>query len=140
MKQIVELRESGNTAEKTAEILNAEGFSPINPGHAFNRDMVRDLLLKLGVHGEQNDASVFAPGEWWIPDLAAELKMSWQTLREWAIKGWVHSPQTKLQKLWILWADEDENGRLRKLRASKSRGIFGDPSATTTPKSRPYRK
>lgn len=137
MRRIAELRERGKTAEETADIINAEGFKPINPGHSFNRDMVRDLLLKLGLYGEQNDDSLLGKGEWWIRDLAEKLEIPWQTLREWAVKGWAHGRQTKIQKLWILWADREERKRLRQLRAAQHRGILGYPAELTTPKPRP---
>lgn len=51
-KRLVELREAGKSAEQTADILNAEGVAPINPGKKFNRVIVRKLLLKLGRYGE----------------------------------------------------------------------------------------
>lgn len=137
MKRLGELREAGKTAEQTADILNAEGFKPINPRDTFNRDMVRDLFLKLGLRGEINDDSLLGKGEWWIRDLADKVGMPWQTLREWAVDGWVHGRQTKVQKLWILWADKEEVKRLRKLRSAQHRGILGYPPELTTPKSQP---
>ena len=140
MKRLTELREAGKTAEQAAEILNAEGFAPINPGKKFNREITRNRLLKLGFHGERNDDSLLAPGEWRVRDLADEIGVPWQTLREWAIKGWVHGRQTDLEKLWILWADRAELKRLRKPRLAKWRGIFGKPSDLTTPKLRPGEK
>ena len=63
MKRIAELREAGKTAEQTADTLNAEGYAPINPGKKFNRDIVRKLLLKLGLNGERDDDSLLGPGE-----------------------------------------------------------------------------
>lgn len=136
MKRLVELREAGKTAEQTADMLNAEGFRRLDPRATFNRDVVRDLLLKLGLCGEQQDDSLLGRSEWWILDLAAELGMAWQTLREWATNGWVHSRQTKIQKRWIVWADKDEVKRLRKLRSARSRGNLGYPPELTSPKRR----
>jgi hypothetical protein len=136
MKRLVELREAGKTAAQTADILNAEGFYRLNTHNNFNKDVVRDLLLKLGLRGEQGDDSLLRPGEWWVHDLAAEIGMAWQTLREWATKGWVRGRQTKIEKLWIIWADQDEVKRIRKLRAAQSRGTLGYPSELTTPKRR----
>jgi hypothetical protein len=137
MKRLVELREAGKTAEQTADILNAEGFAPINPGKKFNREIVRKLLLKLGLYGEQNDDSLLAPGEWWVRDLAAEVEMPWQTLRQWAVNSWVHGRQSKVEKLWIIWADRAEIKRLRKLRSVGWRGILGYLAELTTPRRRP---
>jgi len=137
MKRLGELREDGKTAEQTADVLNTEGFRPINPGTTFNREIVRDLLLKLGLNGERNDDSLLGPGEWWIRDLADEIGMPWQTLREWATNGWAHGRQTNVEKLWVIWADRDELKRLRKLRSAKSHGIRGYPAELTKPKRRP---
>jgi DNA invertase Pin-like site-specific DNA recombinase len=136
MQRLVELREAGKTAEQSADMLNAEGFRPINPRDTFNRDMVRDLLLRLGLRGEHRDDSLLGPGEWWIHDLAAEIGMAWQTLRQWATRGWVHGRQTKILKQWVVWADRDEVNRLRRLRSAQSHGIFGYPPELTTPKPR----
>lgn len=135
--RIVELRSAGKTAEQTAQILNEEGFAPIRYGSSFNKEVVRDILLKLDLRGERDDDSLLAPGEWWIHDLADKIGMAWQTLRGWAIKGWVHGRQTKVERLWILWADKDEMARLRKIQSTKWRGIFGKPSELATPKPRP---
>jgi DNA invertase Pin-like site-specific DNA recombinase len=136
MKRIVELREAGKTAAQTAEVLNREGFKPINPRDIFNGDVVEDLLLKLGLRTERYDDSLLAPGEWWVRNLAKELGMPWQTLREWATNGWAHGRQTNVEKLWIMWADDDEVRRLRKLRSAQHRGILGYPVELTTPKRR----
>ena len=62
--------------------------------------------------------------------------MSWQTLRGWAVNGWVHRRQTNVEKLWIIWADRAEVKRLRKLRSAGWRGILGYPTELTTPKRR----
>jgi hypothetical protein len=97
----------------------------------------RDILLKFGLRGEQRDESLRAPGEWWVRDLAAKLGMAWQTLRQWVVKGWAHGRQTKVEKLWLIWADRDEAKRLRKLRAAKSHGVLSYPSELLTPKPRP---
>lgn len=134
--RIVELRSAGKTADQTARILHEEGFTPLRHGSAFNKEVVRDILLKLDLRGERYDASLLGTGEWWIHDLADKLGMAWQTLREWTTNGWTHGRQTTVEKLWIIWADNDEVKRLRKLRSAKSRGILGYPKKLITPKRR----
>ena len=62
--------------------------------------------------------------------------MPWQTLREWAVKGWAHGRQSSVENLWLIWADKAEVKRMRKLRAAGWRGILGYPSELTTPKQR----
>jgi hypothetical protein len=135
--RLVELRAAGKTAAQSAAILNAEGFCPINPRDRFNRDVVRSLLLKLGLRGEKDDETLLNGGEWRIRDLAREAGVPWQTLREWATKGWVHGRQTRVQKLWILWADGQEIERLRGLRSARSREALGYPKELISPKPRP---
>jgi len=136
-ERVVELHKEGHTAEETANTLNAEGFTPIDPTKTFNRDMIRDIRLKLGLRGDLSNPSLLRPGEARLHDVAQALDMPWQTLREWAVRGWVHARQTRGQKLWLIWADDKELARLRELRASKSHGIQGYASHLTVPKARP---
>jgi DNA invertase Pin-like site-specific DNA recombinase len=137
LKRLSELHSDGKTAEQAADVLNAEGFHPVIPRRAFNRNIVRNLLLKLGLHSERNDGAQLGPHEWWIRDLASEIGMPWQTLRDWATKGWAHGRQTNVEKLWVIWADRDEVKRLRKLRTAKPQGIRGYSTELTEPKRRP---
>jgi hypothetical protein len=123
-KRITELWESGHSASGTAEVLNAEGFVPVNPTEVFSRVMVQQLRCKLGLRDQTND---LASDEWSLTDLARHLNMRSQTLRSWAIRGWVHSRRPEAQRRWILWADQDEVSRLRKLFASTSNGKTGYP-------------
>ncbi len=134
MKRIVDLRETGKTAAETAEVLNKEGFKPLNPRDRFKGFMIEDLLRKLGFRTERKDDSLLTAGEWWIRDLAKQIGMPWQTLHEWVANGWVHGRQTKIEKLWIIWADQDEVERLRKLRSAKPQGILGYPAELTSAK------
>ena len=64
--------------------------------------------------------------EWWLPDLARELQISANKLRDWALRGWVRSRQVPPRGLWVVWADGRERQRLRKLRAASKRGKRGE--------------
>jgi hypothetical protein len=75
--------------------------------------------------------------EWWLTDLARALTMSHLKLRDWAKRGWVHSRQTPVQGRWILWADQDEVRRLKKLLGESCRGLNAYGSDLKTPKARP---
>ena len=69
--------------------------------------MVRQLLKRRGLIGsERTHDELLGQDEWWLADLARELQMSHLKLRDWVIRGWVHSRQTAVQGCWILWADE----------------------------------
>jgi DNA invertase Pin-like site-specific DNA recombinase len=137
MDRIVRLHDAGKSAAETAKVLNEEGISPLRCGRPFNDAVVRGLLRRRGVCAEPHDESLLQPGEWWIRDLADAVGMPWQTLRDWAVNGWAHARQTKIQKVWIIWADAEEVARLRRLRAAKNRGTLGYPAELTTPKRRP---
>jgi hypothetical protein len=125
---------TGNSLAATGRILNEEGFAPLRSGRSFNSDLVRNLLRKRELHAQDQDAALLRPCEWRLRDLAHEVGMPWQTLRDWAANGWAHARQTKIQKAWIIWADNDEVQRLRKLRAATSGGTNGYPADLITPK------
>ena len=138
-KRLVELRDDGKTAGQTAEILNAEGFVPIDPRSRFNREIVPRLppqarpprripgRLIAGARGMVDPR--FGPG--------SSRCSPGRRCSEWAIKGWVQGHQTKVQKLWIVRADKEEIKRLLKLRATNPHGTSGYPKELTTSKRRP---
>lgn len=69
---------------------------------AADTDLAAERRFRLqggGHYGERNDDSLLAPGEWWDRDLADEVGMHWQTLREGVIKGWVQGRQSNVEKL-----------------------------------------
>jgi hypothetical protein len=119
-----------------ADRLNAEGFRPIQPAKRFTGNVVRGLCRKLGIRGEIGDDQQLGPREWWIHDFADAVKMRWELLRVWATRGWVRARQTKVQGLWILWADWDEVRRLRKLQSIVHPGRNSFPEDLTTPEQR----
>jgi hypothetical protein len=111
-ERIIDLRKAGESAVTMTAILNEEGYASIQSGARLTVEMVRGLLRGLGIRGEIDDASLVGCHEWWLRDLADELKMAWETLRGWAVRGWVNTRQTKVQHLWILWADKEEQNTL----------------------------
>jgi DNA invertase Pin-like site-specific DNA recombinase len=137
MKRVVELRESGQTAPQIAQALNAEGFYPPKRSGAFTTPVVHQLLKRRGLIGtERLHNELRGRHEWWRTDRARELKMSHLKLRDWATRGWAHSRQTSVQGYWILWADNEEVQRLRKLLAQSRRGVNTYSSDLRTPKKR----
>jgi DNA invertase Pin-like site-specific DNA recombinase len=139
-KRVIELREAGRSAVAISAILNEEGFAPIQPGGRITAEVVRRIFRKLGVQGEIEDDSLLERHEWWIRDLADELRIPWGTLRGWAVRGWVNARQTRVQRIWILWADAEDLKRLSKLRRSVSGGVLMGPEELIRPKKRPSRK
>ncbi len=137
MNRVVELREAGHTAPRIAERLNAEGFYPPKRRGQFTTPVVYQLLKRRALIGnERSHSELLAAGEWWLTDLARELKMSHLKLRDWASRGWVHSRKTPVQGYRILWADPDEVTRLRELLAQSRRGVNAYTSELKTPKKR----
>jgi hypothetical protein len=139
-QRIEALREEGLSAVRIAQQLNDDGYRPLNPEQPFTADIVHGLFRKWNIRSEIENDELRGPNEWWLQDLAAELKMSWQTLRGWAARGWLHGRQTKVQALWLIWADASELQRLRKLRDAIAPGRNRYPPELTTPKPRPQPK
>ena len=123
MSRVEELREAGHVACEIAERLNSEGFYPPKRRGKFTAPVVYQLLKRRGLIGNERDHhELVGPDEWWLTDLARELQMSHLKLRDWANRGWVHARKTPVQGRWVLWADDDEVIRLRKLLLTKPPG------------------
>ena len=93
------------------------------------------LLARKGL-GSLQEATELAANEWKLTDLARELGISIETLRGWAKHGWVHHRRTPTQCFWILWVDEEEIQRLRRMAAMVRPGRVRYPNELTTPKER----
>jgi hypothetical protein len=133
-----ELRASGQTIRQIAEQLNAEGFhTPMGRGR-IKVPMVNRLLQLRGiVPNERAHDELLGRHEWWLNDLADELKTTREKLQEWAKRGWLHGRKTPVQGCWILWADKDELRRLRKLIARSRPGKNRHASELKIPKKLP---
>ncbi len=122
--RIESLREERKTLSEIAAVLNAEGFHPPKRTSQFNKGMLsrflRERQSRAGerVPCDRDDAPLEAD-EWWLSDLASELRMPIATLHRWQRVGWVHSRKvTALRGRWAIFADAAELDRLRRLRAS----------------------
>lgn len=134
MNRVVELRERGRVANEIAKILNREGFSPPKRRGEFTSPVVYQLLKRRNMIGrERSHDELLGEHEWWVADLARELQMSAGKLRDWARREWVHARQTPIQNYWVIWADDEELDRLRKLLAQSRRGINAYTAENTTP-------
>jgi hypothetical protein len=136
LEHIVELRQQGHSSAQIAAKLNEEGYRTPRRRRTFSTDIVRQLLSRRGLTGERSDAKQLGPHEWWLLDLARELDMSRDKLREWIRYGWLHARRTPVAGMWIVWADRDELRRLRKLVARSTQGVVSHPAELTTPKKR----
>jgi DNA invertase Pin-like site-specific DNA recombinase len=137
LDRVAELRAAGHVAPEIAATLNAEGFHPPKAEGQFTTPIVYQLLKRRALIGnERTHDELLGEHEWWLTDLARELKMSHLKLRDWANRGWLHARRTPVQHRWILWADQDEVRRLRRLLADSRRGVNAYSSKLKTPKPR----
>jgi DNA invertase Pin-like site-specific DNA recombinase len=138
--RVVELREGGATCAQIAERLNEEGFRPPRIATEFNRFVVDQFLTRLGRLGpraiQRIKGEELRRHEWRLSDLARELGMAVNTLRGWQHRGWVLGRKSAaIQGAWILWADDQELARLRRLRAWHRGGYEQRcPQELTTPR------
>jgi DNA invertase Pin-like site-specific DNA recombinase len=143
--RVEELRGQGKTGEQIAEALNREGHRTARGGE-YTGYRVRSLCVRLGLTavpaGVASPADLPGKDEWWLPELAAQLKVKPIVLHRWRWSGWVHARQLPGDNgRWIVWADGQERQRLRRLRRHevKNRGREA-PEELRTPKTRPELK
>jgi DNA invertase Pin-like site-specific DNA recombinase len=138
--RVIELREGGATCAQIAERLNEEGFHPPRNATEFNRFVVDQFLTRLGRLGpraiQRIKGEELRRHEWRLSDLARKLGMAVNTLRGWQHRGWVLGRKSAaIQGAWILWADDPELDRLRRLRAWHRGGYEQRcPPELTTPR------
>ena len=88
----------GTPSPAIATQLNADGFSPPKRRGEFTPPVVYQLLKRRGLIGdERSHNELLGKDEWWLADLARELKMSHLKLRDWNVRGWVHGRKTPVQ-------------------------------------------
>jgi DNA invertase Pin-like site-specific DNA recombinase len=114
--RIIELHTLKQTSSQIAQTLNAEGWRPPKRRKTFNAAMVRQILHRRGASPARPSSYVLKEGEWWMGDLARKLQMPETTLQRWACRGWVNARKLESENgRWLLWADEEEFNRLRRL-------------------------
>jgi hypothetical protein len=103
--------------------LHCEGYRPPKQAGRLGRQAVTELLQRPGLRpvrhrGPRNFGEGGpAEDEWWLADLARELRMPAGTLHGWIRRGWVEARKQESSGRWIVRADEEEMERLRQLRA-----------------------
>ncbi|HMF36058.1 MAG TPA: recombinase zinc beta ribbon domain-containing protein [Isosphaeraceae bacterium] len=140
--RMIELRRAGTTTGEIAGRLNREGFHPPHGPAQFTRSIVKQFLVRRGLLGPGTGRRIspqdLGRHEWRLGDLARELEMAVNTLRNWHDRGWVLGRMSaEIGGAWILWADEEELERLRRLRSWRPVGSDQKrPPELTTPRSR----
>jgi DNA invertase Pin-like site-specific DNA recombinase len=140
MARALELHGVGNTSRQIADHLNREGFRPAKRRETFNSAMVRQMLSRKLRSGPRSRAltveSPLRDHEWWLTDLALALGIPQPTIHTWVARGWIRAHKLPgACGRWILWADDQELDRLKRLRASeRSWSDQPYPPELTTPK------
>lgn len=135
-ERVTALKTGGLNAPEIAARLNAEGWRPARATE-FTAIGVRQLLMRLGLssgrHPRAGDRSDLGPHEWWIRDLAQELKLPPAKLRHWHKSGWLRVRQLggKHGRL-VVWADEAEQERLRAMGRQRRLRNPGPPGSSTS--------
>jgi DNA invertase Pin-like site-specific DNA recombinase len=140
VRRVAELHGAGRTSRQIAEALNREGFCPPKRRETYNKAMVQVLLARRGRSGPQPEGVTGEDprgnDEWWLSDLSRELGMPQPTVHSWVRRGWIRGRKSPgAGGRWILWADAEDLGRLRRLRAY--RRTWPDetyPAELTTPR------
>jgi hypothetical protein len=136
ISRIKTLHQEGKTIPAIAEQLNQEGFVPPRRRGAFSVRTLTPLVKQLGLVGELRRGDLLGPDEWWIRDLAAELKVPACKVYYWVKQGWVHSRRTASGEYWIVWADRSELARLKKLQFQSNSYTAKRNPKLVTPKAR----
>jgi DNA invertase Pin-like site-specific DNA recombinase len=143
IRRIEILRAGRKTLAEIAETLNAEGFRPPKRSLRFTKGILSCLLRERRARagaGSQAEKRHLAADEWWLADLAAELKMPIATLHRWQRVGWITSRKIAAARgHWAVYADADELLRLRRLRQSPRGWPQPYPKELITPKTPPDR-
>jgi DNA invertase Pin-like site-specific DNA recombinase len=118
MDRIVQLRREGLTIKELAAQLTREGYRTPRTQKGYTPTSVRQLLCRRGLTGGAVGREQLESGEWWLPDLAQKLGISYDRIRDLALHGKVRARRIQPGGPWVVWADGPEQRRLRKLMAN----------------------
>jgi hypothetical protein len=138
-ERVTELHGEGLHLAAIAAKLNEEGFVPPRRRGVFTESGVGTLMRDLGLVGELFRDHLLEKDEWWIPDLARQLGVIPQKIHYWVKQGWIHARRTPSGKHLIVWADQEERRRLKRLAKHKSSWIATRYPDLVIPKERPER-
>ena len=138
-ERIAQLHREGLHLAQIAARLNDAGFVPPRRRGVFKEATIGSLMRDLGLVGELFRDDLVGQDEWWIADLARELGVIPQKIHYWVKQGWVQSRRTPSGKHLIVWADNSELDRLRRLATGKNSWIAARHPELVIPKARPAR-
>jgi hypothetical protein len=140
--RIAGLRGERRTLSEIATTLNADGFRPPKRSPRFTKGILSGFLREREVRAGSAPLAVtddrhLAVDEWWLANLAAELRMPIATLHRWQRVGWLSARKVSTAGgRWAIHADADELLRLRRLRDCPRGWPRPYPQELTTPKLR----
>ncbi len=138
--RIAALRGERRTLSEIAATLNADGFRPPKRSPRFTKGTLSGFLREREVRAGSaphpvTDERHLAVDEWWLANLAAELRMPIATLHRWQRVGWLSARKVSAAGgRWAIHADDDELLRLRRLRDCPRGRPRPYPRELTTPK------
>ena len=95
--RIKALHQQGKRVPAIAEQLNLEGFTTPSRRTVFSTGTLAPIMKRLGLRGERYCSDLLGPNEWWIRDLATELKAPIHKVYYWATHGWIHARKAIVQ-------------------------------------------
>jgi hypothetical protein len=124
--------EEGCRPQEIADRLNEAGFRTPRKQQFFKRTQVHELFHRIGLTRGWALPEWLENSKWYLSDLADRLGVRAVTMRRWVTRKWVGARWSKRQRCWILWADRDEQKRLRVLARAVQVGSNGYPPELTT--------
>jgi DNA invertase Pin-like site-specific DNA recombinase len=137
--RIAALQGERRTLAEIAATLNAEGFHPPKRSPRFSKGILSCLLREREIRTGSaphtvTDERHLDVNEWWLANLAAELRMPIATLHRWQRVGWLSARKVSTAGgRWAIHADADELDRLRRLRDCPRGWPQPYPTELTTP-------
>lgn|GEM_PF-2399958 len=130
---------AGQRSGLIATQLNAEGFRSPRGDQQFTSDRIRQIVCRFGLRARRPALPADAPKlkrhETWMTDLAEELAIPIPTLMAWCKRGWVEARKEATVLRWVVWADEAEKSRLKRLAGGRASGLEHPyPVELTTPR------
>jgi DNA invertase Pin-like site-specific DNA recombinase len=120
-ERVRSLAAQGMSAAAIARRLNEEGYRPPKRKEGFDRQSAQDLIYRLGLSRRRprpEGREDLGRHEWWLGELSRELGMPEATLYGWLRRSRLKArQQKKVPYRWIVWADDAELRRLKRLRA-----------------------
>ena len=135
LKRILELAKLGQRSTQIAAQLELEGFTSPRTLQPISAAMVR----KLSSENEHLRRALHEPtlgnDHWLVESLATRLGVRAKRLKDWVSRGWITAIQRPFGRTWVLYADDAEISRLKRLICSQTgQGKPRPPKELRTPK------